>query len=46
MALLGNILEENKDEEDDDDPNKLEAKRRAKAEQDESRELDIKMASD
>lgn len=46
MALLGNALDENKDDEEDDDPAKLEAKRRAKAEQDESRDLDIKMASD
>lgn len=46
LALLGNALEENKDEEDEDDPVKLEAKRRAKAEQDESHDLDIKMASD
>ncbi len=32
MALLGNALDENKDEEEDEDPAKLEAKRRAKAE--------------
>ena len=46
VALLGNALDENKEDEDEDDPVKLEAKRRAKAEQDESRDLDIKMASD
>jgi len=46
LALLGEALEDNKEEEDEDDPVKLEAKRRAKAEQDESHDLDIKMASD
>jgi hypothetical protein len=46
MAILGMAIEENKDDEDEEDPVKLEARRKQKAEQDESRDLDIKMSSD
>ena len=46
MAILGMAVEDNLKDDDEDDPVKLEAKRRQKAEQDESRDLDIKMSSD